>query len=126
MAKTIIRTDGSPAPIGPYSQAVKIGSFLFTSGQIPADPVSGEIVSGGIEVQARRVLENLGAILKSSGGSFENIVKTTIFLKDMNDFTIVNSVYAGYFQKDPPARSTVEVSRLPKDVRIEIEAIAYI
>ncbi len=126
-SKIAIHTAEAPAAIGPYSQAIRIGNLVFTSGQIALDPVTGQLVSGGIEVQTHRVLQNLGAVLAAAGLDFTSVVKTTVFLKDMNHFPAVNAIYAEYFQaKDgpAPARSTVEVARLPKDVLVEIEAIA--
>ena len=122
--KQIISTTDAPAAVGPYSQAVRVGQFIFTAGQIPLDPKSGQIVSGDISEQTRRVLDNLTAVLKAEGLTFNHIVKTTIFLMDMNDFQAVNEVYASYFSAQPPARSTVEVSGLPKGARVEIECIA--
>ena len=122
--RTVISTDAAPGAIGPYSQAIVAGEFVFCSGQIPLDPASGQLVTGAIEEQTRRVLDNLRAVLSAAGTSLERVVKTTIFLADMNDFTTVNSIYAEYFQYEPPARSTVQVARLPRDVRVEIEAIA--
>src|SRR5438128_684685 len=122
--KKIISTSEAPAAVGPYSQAVRVGSTIYFAGQIPLDPKTGQIISGGIEIQARRVLDNIGAILRSEGLSFENIVKTTIFLTDLADFQTVNEIYAGYFKQAPPARSTVQVSALPKGARIEIEVVA--
>ena len=124
--KEIISTDKAPAAIGPYSQAVKVGNLLFTSGQIPIDPATNTLVEGGIEVQARRVMENVKAILTARGAGMDNIVKTVVFIKDMNDFAKVNEIYAEYFTGNYPARSCVEVARLPKDVLIEMEAIAEI
>ena len=122
--KKIISTSEAPAAIGPYSQAVRSGNFLFCSGQIPLDPKSGQIVSGDIATQTRRVLDNIGAVLKAEGLTFENIVKTTIFLTDLGDFQTVNETYGSYFKQQPPARSTVQVSALPKGAKIEIEVIA--
>jgi 2-iminobutanoate/2-iminopropanoate deaminase len=122
--KKIISTSEAPAAIGPYSQAVRSGNFLFCSGQIPLDPKSGQIVSGDIATQTRRVLDNVGAVLKAEGLTFENIVKTTIFLTDLGDFQTVNETYGSYFKQQPPARSTVQVSALPKGAKVEIEAIA--
>lgn len=123
--KKIISTAKAPAAIGPYSQAIITGSLLFASGQIPIDPATGQIVEGGIEEQATRVFENIKAILEEAGTSLDNVVKTTCFISDMNNFAAVNGIYAKYFGEDtPPARSAVEVSRLPKDVMIEIEVIA--
>lgn len=121
---TVISTTAAPQTIGPYSQAIVAGGFVFCSGQIPIDPQSGQLVGGTIEEQTRRVLGNLQAVLDAAGSSLAQVVKTTIFLADMNDFAAVNSVYAEYFGADPPARSTVQVARLPRDVRVEVEAIA--
>lgn len=126
MEKTIISTNSAPAAIGPYSQAIKFGNIVYTSGQIPIDPASGIVVNEGIEAQTRQVLNNLKEVLLASGASLENVVKTTVFIKSMEDFAKVNGVYSEFFAENPPARSCVEVSRLPKDVMIEIEAVAYI
>ena len=122
--KKIISTNEAPAAVGPYSQAVRIGSTVYCAGQIPLDPKSGQIVSKDISEQTRRVLDNISAILKAEDLLFENIVKTTIFLTDLADFQTVNEIYASYFKQAPPARSTVQVAALPKGARIEIEAIA--
>jgi len=125
--KTPVSTEKAPAAIGPYSQAVRIGDFLYTSGQIPLDPATGQIVAGGIEAQTVRVLENLKAVLEAAGASLSQVVKTTVFLKDMNDFAAMNAIYGQYLAPEgtvAPARSTVEVARLPKDVLVEIEVIA--
>ena len=122
--KKIISTSEAPAAIGPYSQAVRVGSTIFCSGQIPLDPKTGQIVSGDISAQTKRVLENVGAVLRNQGLSFENVVKTTIFLTDLGDFQAVNEIYGSYFKSQPPARSTVQVAALPKDANIEIEVIA--
>ena len=122
--KKIISTSEAPAAIGPYSQAVRSGNFLFCSGQIPLDPKSGQIVSGDIATQTRRVLDNVGAVLKAEGLTFENIVKTTIFLTDLGDFQTVNETYGSYFKQQAPARSTVQVSALPKGANVEIEVVA--
>jgi 2-iminobutanoate/2-iminopropanoate deaminase len=122
--KKIISTSEAPAAIGPYAQAVRVGSTVFCSGQIPLDPTTGQIVSGDISAQTKRVLENIGAVLRAEGLSFENMVKTTIFLTDLGDFQIVNEIYGSYFKSQPPARSTVQVSALPKGANIEIEVIA--
>jgi 2-iminobutanoate/2-iminopropanoate deaminase len=122
--KKIISTSEAPAAIGPYSQGVRVGSTVYYSGQIPLDPKTGQVVSGGIDVQARRVMENISGLLKAEGLGFENIVKTTIFLADIGDFQTVNEIYGGYFKQAPPARSTVQAGALPKNVRIEIEVIA--
>ena len=122
--KEIISTKNAPAAIGPYSQAVKAGNLLFVSGQIPMDPATGEAVEATIQAQTTRSLSNLKAILEQAGGSLDNVVKTTVFLKDMNDFAEMNKVYQSFFQSDCPARSAVQVAKLPKDVLVEIEAIA--
>jgi 2-iminobutanoate/2-iminopropanoate deaminase len=122
--KKIVSTNEAPAAIGPYSQAVRSGRFLFCSGQIPLDPKSGQIVPGDIAAQTRRVLDNIAAVLRAEGLSFDNVVKTTIFLTDLGDFQTVNEIYGSYFKQDPPARSTVQVSALPKDAHVEIEIIA--
>jgi 2-iminobutanoate/2-iminopropanoate deaminase len=124
MTREVISTAAAPGAIGPYSQAIGIEGLVFCSGQIPLDPATGEVVPGGIEEQTRRVMENIRGVLAAAGSSFERIVKTTIFLADMNDFAKVNTIYAEYFQADPPARSTVQVARLPRDVRVEVEVIA--
>lgn len=126
MKKERIQTEKAPKAIGPYSQAIEAGPFVFVSGQIPIDPSTGELVGGEIRQQTRQVLENIKNILESQGLAMEQVVKTTIFLKDMGNFGQVNEVYATYFPSDPPARSTVEVARLPRNVDIEIEAIAFI
>jgi 2-iminobutanoate/2-iminopropanoate deaminase len=122
--KKIISTNGAPGAIGPYSQAVRSGGFLFCSGQIPLDPKSGQIVPGDIATQTLRVLDNIAAVLRAEGLTFDNVVKTTIFLTDLGDFQSLNEVYSSYFKQGPPARSTVQVSALPKGAKIEIEAIA--
>ncbi len=124
--KKIISTSDAPAAIGPYSQATVIHGFAFLSGQIPLDPATGEIVAGGIEEQTVRVLRNLKAVLEASGSSLASVVKTTVYLKDMSEFAAMNAVYARYFTDNPPARATVEVARLPKDVRVEIDCIAAV
>lgn len=121
-----IQTDKAPAAIGPYSQAVKHGNILITSGQIPLDPQSGEIVGDDISSQTRQVLENLSAVLEAGGAGLGQVVKTTCFLDDMNDFAAFNEVYQGYFTTSPPARSCVAVDRLPKNVLVEIEALAIL
>jgi 2-iminobutanoate/2-iminopropanoate deaminase len=126
MSKKIIRTENAPAAIGPYSQAVQVGNLLFTSGQIPFVPSTGQLVSKDIREQTKQCLENIRAILVQAGTGFENCIKCTIFIKDMNQFGQINEVYGSYFPENPPARSCVEVARLPKDVDIEIEAIALI
>jgi 2-iminobutanoate/2-iminopropanoate deaminase len=125
MTKEIIRTQNAPAAIGPYSQGVKIENLVFVSGQLPIDPATG-IMPENIEDQTRRSLENLEGILDESGSSLEKVVKTTVFLSDMNNFTKMNEVYKQYFKSDFPARSTVQVARLPKDAMVEIEAVAHL
>jgi 2-iminobutanoate/2-iminopropanoate deaminase len=122
--KKIISTSDAPAAIGPYSQGVRVGSTMYFSGQIPLDPKTGQIVSGGTDSQTRRVMENIGALLKAEGISYDAIVKTTIFLADINDFQTVNEIYGSYFKQAPPARSTVQAGALPKGARVEIEVIA--
>ena len=124
MQREVISTKDAPGAIGPYSQAIAIDGLVFCSGQIPLDPATGEVVEGGVVEQTRRVLENVRAVLAAAGSSFDQVVKTTIFLADMNDFSTVNGIYAEYFPSNPPARSTVQVARLPRDVRVEIEVIA--
>ena len=124
--KSIVSTTNAPAAIGPYSQATKIGNFVFTSGQIPIDPATGQVVAGSVEEQTRLVLTNLTAVLEAAGTSLDKVVKTTVFIKNMNDFAAINAVYATFFTNEPPARSCVEVARLPKDVLVEIEAIAHL
>lgn len=122
--KKIVSTNEAPTAIGPYAQAVRSGRFLFCSGQIPLDPKSGQIVSGDIAAQTRRVLDNIAALLRAEGCSFDNVVKTMIFLTDLGDFQTVNEIYGSYFKQNPPARSTVQVSALPKGANVEIEVIA--
>jgi len=123
--KKTVHTPSAPAPIGPYSQGIVVsGPLVYTAGQIPIDPATGAIDGTDIATQTRRAIGNLGEILKAAGSSFDNVVKTTVFLKDMGEFAAMNAVYAEYFGGSSPARSTVEVARLPKDVRVEIEAIA--
>src|ERR1700675_1224231 len=122
--KKIISTSEAPAAVGPYSQAVRVGSTIYCAGQIPLDPKSGQIVSGGIDVHTRRVVEKITAVYKAEGLTFDSIVKTTIFLMDLADFQTVNEIYGSYFKQQPPARSTVQVPALPKGARVEIEAIA--
>ncbi len=122
--KKVVSSKNAPAAIGPYSQAIGTGNgTYFLSGQIALDPSTGQMVTGGVEAETKQVMKNIEAILKEVGATFENVVKTTIFLKDLGDFTTVNQIYGAFFRKDPPARSTVEVSRLPRDARIEIECI---
>lgn len=124
MNKTIISTEKSPAAIGPYSQAVEVNGIIYTSGMIPVVPATGEIVEGGVEEQTKQVFMNLQALLGAAGSGLDRVFKTTVFIKDMNDFAAINSVYATFFDGDFPARSCVEVARLPKDVLIEVEVIA--
>ena len=126
MTKEIISTEKAPGAIGPYSQAVKYGNMVFTSGAIGIVPGTGLFPEGGVQAQARQCLENLKAVLEASGSSLENVLKTTVFIKDMNDFSKINEIYGQYFTEKQPGRSCVEVARLPKDALIEIEAIAYI
>ena len=126
MAYEVIHTDNAPAAIGPYSQAIKAGNLLFVSGQVPFVPATGEIVEGDVKAQTAQSLKNLQAILKEAGADFSNVVKTTVFIKDMNEFAQVNEVYAEYFGENKPARACVEVARLPKDVKVEIELIAVL
>lgn len=127
MQRTILSTKKAPAAIGPYSQGVVAGQTLvFTAGQIAINPATGEIVTGDIKAQTRQVLENIHAILEAAGASLASVVKTTVYLKDLGDFSAMNEVYGSFFPQSPPARSTVEVARLPRDVRVEIEAIAVI
>ncbi len=122
----IISTDKAPAAIGPYSQAVKCGNVIYTSGAIPIDPNSGNVVSGGAAQQAEQAIKNLAEVLKGAGAGLVNVVKTTVFIKDMNDFAAINDVYKSFFTDNYPARSCVEVARLPKDVLVEIECIAVL
>jgi 2-iminobutanoate/2-iminopropanoate deaminase len=123
---TRVQTAGAPAAIGPYSQAIVAGGLVYTAGQIPLDPDSMELVSDDVVEQSERVLRNLSAILEAAGASLQSVIKTTVFLKDMSDFAAMNEVYARHFGDHKPARSTVEVARLPKDVKVEIEAIARV
>jgi 2-iminobutanoate/2-iminopropanoate deaminase len=124
--KEVIATDRGPKAIGPYSQAIRAGGFLFVSGQIPLDPVTQQLVSGDIQSQTERVLENLKGIVEAGGSSLDRVVRATVFLADMNEFAAMNEVYGRYFRNQPPARSTVQVSRLPRDVRVEIDVIALV
>lgn len=126
MDRKIVSTGRAPAAIGPYSQGVVYGGLLFVSGQIPINPATGAVVEGGIREQARQVLENVKQVLLAAGSGLGNVLKTTVFIKDMNDFAAVNEVYGEYFTENFPARSCVEVSRLPKDVLIEMEVIAAV
>ena len=119
-----VSSDGAPQAIGPYSQAIRAGSLLFVSGQIPLDPATGAMVEGDIAAQTHRVFANLGAILAAAGASFDHVVRTTVYLADMNDFGTVNEIYGTYFSAPAPARATVQAARLPKDARVEIDLIA--
>ena len=124
VVKERIQTDNAPQAIGPYSQAVKANGFVFASGQIPLDPAAMQIVEGGIREQTERVMRNLAAVLEAAGSSLDRVVKTTVYLADMNEFAAMNEVYGSFFTEVPPARSTVEVKRLPRDVRVEIDVMA--
>ncbi|MBI2921172.1 MAG: RidA family protein [Planctomycetes bacterium] len=124
MTRKIVATDGAPKAIGPYSQAVVMDGWVFASGQIAIDPATGNVVVGDVAVQTRRVLDNLKAVLSAAGSGLDRVAKTTVFLRDMNDFAAMNAVYAEYFPKDPPARATVQAARLPKDVAVEIDLVA--
>jgi 2-iminobutanoate/2-iminopropanoate deaminase len=124
MAKEVVYSPGAPEPIGPYSQAIKVGNMLFVSGQVAIQKPSGDLITGNITDESHQVMKNLEAVLTAGGMDFSNVVKTTIFLKDMKNFPKVNEVYGSYFRDQPPARETVEVSRLPKDVNVEISCIA--
>lgn len=124
--KGIVSTDKGPKAIGPYSQAVRANGFLFTAGQVALDPATGALVEGDVAVQTERVMQNLKAIVEAAGSKLENAVKATVYLKDMNDFPVMNEVYGRYFAEKPPARSTVEVARLPKDVRVEIDLMLLV
>ena len=126
MPKEIIRTEKAPAAIGPYSQGTKVGGFVFASGQIALDPATGKLVEGGTEAETRQVMHNMLGVLAASGARPEDVVKTTIFLVDLADFALVNSIYGATFSANPPARSTVQVAALPRGARVEIEATAFI
>ena len=126
MNKKIISTSDAPAAIGPYSQAIRVGDFLYTSGQISLDPDSMEMVTGSIEVETEKVLKNIEAILKADGMSFNNIIKTTVYLTDLSEFTRMNEVYEKFFSETKPARACVQVAALPKGAKVEIEAIAHL
>ena len=123
--REVIATDQAPKAIGPYSQAIRAQGLIFTSGQIPIDPATSQIVAGDVSAQTERVLKNLAAVLQASGSSLEKVARSTVFLKNMVDFAAMNEVYGRYFKQEPPARSTVEVARLPKDVLVEIDVIAF-
>lgn len=126
MPREALATDRAPQAIGPYSQAIRAGGLLFVSGRIPLDPATGALVAGDVSVQTQRVVDNLAAILAAAGASFADVVKTTVYLLDMNDFAAMNAVYGAAVPTPPPARSTVQVSRLPRDVRVEIDVIAFV
>ena len=124
MPRQVIETDGAPAAIGPYSQAVRAGSLLFVSGQIPLDPATGEVIEGDVAAQTHRVMQSLGAVLEAAGAGFDHVVRTTIYLTDLGSFARVNEVYGGYFDDPAPARATVQVAALPKGVEVEVDAVA--
>lgn len=124
--RTVIHSDEAPKAIGPYSQAIAVNGMVFCAGQTPIDPATGNLVPGGVEEQTHQALKNVGAVLKAAGSEYGKVIKTTVFLKNMNDFAAMNAIYATYFTDAPPARSTIEVARLPKDCLVEIEAIALI
>jgi 2-iminobutanoate/2-iminopropanoate deaminase len=126
MSKTVVYSSKAPEPIGPYSQAIKVGNLIFVSGQIATDRGSGQLVLSDIKQETRQVMTNIAAVLEAAGADFSSIVKTTIFLKDMNNFPVVNEVYGSFFKHNPPARETVEVSRLPRDVNVEISCMAVV
>ena len=126
MSKQIIATLGAPAAIGPYSQAVRAGDFIFLSGQIPLDPHTGELVSGDVTIQARRVMENLAAVLRAADAKFSDVVRATIYMTNLDDFAKVNEVYGSYFGNEPPARATVQVAALPRGAEVEIDMIAHL
>lgn len=122
--RDVVSTPNAPKAIGPYSQAIKANGFVFISGQVALDPATGNLIAGGVEAQTEQVMKNLGAILQAAGSSWEKVVKTTVFLKNMSEFTQMNEIYGKVFKNAPPARATVEVARLPKDVAVEIDVIA--
>ena len=126
MLREPVKTTDAPAALGPYSQAIKAGGFVYVSGQVPIDPATGEFVAGGIAAQTDRVLKNVAAVLEAAGSSLNQVVKTTVFLADMNEFAAMNEVYAKFFTEAPPARATVQAARLPRDARVEIEAVGLI
>jgi len=126
MKKTIVRTDKAPAAVGPYSQAVRVGQMVYTAGQIPMDPTTGKVVTGDITAQAEQALRNVQAVLEAAGASLDHVVKTTVFLQDMNEFGEMNETYSRFFTHNPPARTTVEVAALPLGVRVEVEAVALV
>lgn len=124
MKKKIVNTADAPAAVGPYSQAVRVGRLVYTAGQIPLDPATGKVVEGDVSAQTERVLQNLKAVVEAAGSSLSQVIKTTVFLQDMNDFAAMNKVYSQFFTENPPARSAVEVAALPLGVQVEIEAVA--
>jgi 2-iminobutanoate/2-iminopropanoate deaminase len=124
MAKRIIKTEQAPAAIGPYSQAIVANGFVYAAGQIPLDPRTGQLVPGDIRIQTKRVMENIRAVLDAAGSSMDKVVKTTVFLRDLNDFGIMNEIYGEYFKENPPARSTIQVGKLPREAAVEIEVVA--
>ncbi len=126
MLREPVKTTDAPAALGPYSQAIKAGGFVYVSGQVPIDPATGEFVAGGIAEQTDRVLKNVAAVLEAAGSSLIQLVKTTVFLADMNEFAAMNEVYAKFFTEAPPARATVQAARLPRDARVEIEAVGLV
>ena len=126
MSKRIVRTEQAPQAIGPYSQGVVGGGLVFVAGQLALDPHTGQLVPGDVRIQTKRVMENIKAILESAGTSLANVVKTTVFLRDLNDFGAMNEIYGSYFQEDPPARSTFQVAKLPRDGAVEIEVVALV
>ncbi len=126
MSKSVVRSEKAPAPVAAYSQATRAGGFLFLSGQIPLDPLTQALVTGGIELETRRVLDNLKAVLEAGGATLDDVVKVTAYLTDMNDFAAFNAVYITYFPKEPPARATVAVAALPRGVRVELDAVAFL
>jgi 2-iminobutanoate/2-iminopropanoate deaminase len=126
MTKEIIHSDNAPAAVGPYSQAVKVGNFVYSAGQVGLDPATMKLVEGGVEAQTEQVLQNLQAVLMAAGSSLANVIKTTVFLADINDYKAVNGVYAGYFTESPPARSAVQVAALPLGALVEIEVVALV
>ena len=126
MSKRIVMTEEAPQAIGPYSQAVVAGGFVYAAGQLALDPHTGQLVPGDVRIQTKRVMENIKAILERAGSSLANVVKTTVFLRDLNDFGAMNEIYGSYFQEDPPARSTVQVAKLPRDGAVEIVVVALV
>lgn len=126
MEKTIVHTDKAPAAVGPYSQAVRVGQMIYTAGQVPLDPATGKVVTGDIGAQAEQALRNVQAVLEAAGAGLEHVIKTTVFLQDMNEFGEMNETYGRFFSQNPPARTTIEVAALPLGVRIEIEAVAFV